>query len=1055
MKPAFKKYLLGCAAFTALTLSMPAMAQETSSSLRGNVVDETGKPLANVSIEIIHVPTGTTRNVATNDSGKFSARGLLVGGPYMVRLADGTEYKAASIEDMYTQLGQTQNVSLVAKVAADMELDEIVAVGTRIEGGIQSGSSRNFSISDILKTTAIDRDLKSIIQKDPKIAVDNTVDGGPGLSIAGSNIRFNSLTIDGIAQNDNFGLNKNGYPTRRAPISLDAIEAIQVNMAPFEVTYGSFLGGNINIVTKTGTNEFHGSGFFEYSDDGLAGSSNSGDQLNIGTFTEKTYGATLSGPIIKDKLFFFAAYEKYETTESFPFQLDSGSGSSTEILGVTQADVDRAVQISKDVYGYDALGFNADNPVDDEKIIAKINWNINDSHRLSATYQRAEGSEIRDFFTSPTTRTAALLSNRYTMKETLTAYSAQLFSDWSDNFSTEIKFGKKIVDTRQESVSPDSPAMTISTAGGGTIRLGPDQFRHANELDNDTRFIKVKGDYYLGDHTITAGYEQEKTDVDNLFVFWSKGEFSFNSLDDYENRNSGFTIYNNAFSGNPDDAAAVFSITTHAFYLQDEWNPTDNLTLYAGMRFEVNSNDDFPAANADFQTRNGFSNQENLDGKKLWLPRIGFNYTLDDRTTVRGGAGIFGGGAPTVWLSNSYANTGVLSAAKFGFFGPGEPEAVAAAISGTPDATSAATNLQQFLTANPEADTNGIAPDFKIPSSWKFNLAIDHEFDLSSVGMGDGWNVTLEAIWTSVNSAVYWRESRRQQIGAAPDGRPLYDFPAGFDLILESTDQGHGAVYSLDIGKSWDTDNLGRFDLNLGYAYQDIKEVNPGNAFIAFEGFGQPATSDRNAQTLFNSEFEIKNRITANLSWQKEIFGDNTTAVNLFYTGRSGRHFSYTFGRTFLFGGTFLSDFDGLDSQSLYVPSGAGDALVVDNAASAALNSYVDGDECLSEYKGSIIPRHACTSGWVNRFDLHFSQEVKLPGLEHGLEFTFDIQNLGNLINNSWGRVESYLLPFNVPLVDVGIEGGQYEYSNFRTQNQTVAALPSVWKMQFGIHYRF
>lgn len=1057
----------------ALVAMPPTWAQETSSSLRGQVVDQNGNPITTGTVLVVHEPTGTSRRLTPNSQGQFFARGLPVGGPYTVTLLDATEYQAEQVENLYLSLGQAENVVISAVSAGDVAaLDELVVTGASVERLLQTGAGSNYGREDIEKATAIDRDLKSILREDSKVVVDNTVDGGPGLSIAGSNIRFNSLTVDGIAQNDNFGLNKNGYPTRRTPIALDAVEALSVNIAPFEVTYGSFLGGNINVVTKSGTNEYEGSGYFLYSSDSVTGDESKGEELPVGDFREKTWGFSLGGPIIKDKLFVFANYEKFDTTRSFPFALDNEDGvlTGTEIPNVTQGDVDRAVQIARDVYGYDALGFDAANDEEDEKFIVKADWNINDYHRASFTFQRSEGNLVRDFFSNPTTQTAALLSNRYNMNELLKTYSFQAFSDWTANFSTEVKVGFKTVDTDQTPVSENFAAFTVRTPQGGTIRLGPDQFRHSNILENDTRFLKIKGDYFLGDHTLTFGYEQEKVEIFNLFLPWSHGEFTFDSFADFENRTSNFIIYGDSFSDNRNDAAADFEFTNHIAYIQDEWTILPELTIFAGLRYEVINNSDSPALNQDFVNRNGFANTENLDGNDLILPRLGFNYAFDDRTVFRGGVGLFGGGTPNVWLSNSYSNTGVLST--IGFF-PRLDFApftdifanVDALLQANIDDTTANQFLQQFLTENPLADTNAIDPGFDTPSSWKFNLAVDHTLDLSNWGLGDGWLVSAEGIWTSVKDAVVWRETRREVVGTAPDGRPIYNGPTtgpepadpGFDLVVDNTSKGHSSVYNFDLQKTFFTENAGTYDFHFSYSRQNIKEVNPGNAFIAFEGFGQPATFDRNADILYNSEFEVKNNITANLTWEKRIFGDNRTLINLFYSGRSGRHFSYTFGRTFAFGGTFLADFDNLDSQLLYVPSGLNDPLVTGDADTlAALNGFIDREGCLSGARGSIIERHSCRTSWVNRLDLHFLQEVGLPGWDHRIELTFDIENLTNLIDNDWGRQVSFLQPFNAPVVDVAInDQGQYVYSNFREPVETVSTIPSVWKMQFGIRYRF
>ncbi|RMB04861.1 TonB-dependent receptor [Eilatimonas milleporae] len=1046
--------LLAGVASTAVMIGTHAGAQDTTSGVRVRVIDQSGTAVANVSVEITHVPTGRKRTITTNSSGLLFARGLPVGGPYIVRLADGTAYAAQTINDLFLQLGQTEAVDLIIASSPE-QIEEVTVTASRVTQQLRLGSSETFTEGDIYEVAAISRDFRSALETDPKILLDNTIDRGPGIQIAGSNFRFNSLTVDGVAQNDNFGLNSGGFPTKRSPISPDAIGQVDVNIAPYSVTFGQFLGGNINIVTKSGTNEFHGAAFGFYTDDSLTGD-NSGDQpLNIGDFEETVYGASLGGPIVKDKLFFFASYERFDSERSFPIGID-------EIPGVTQQDINRVRQVTQDVYGFDPLGFDEPIEEDDEKWLVKLDWNINEDHRFAATYQRAESNILLDDFTNIVTNTAALQSNRYDFNDRLQTFSFQLFSDWTDNFSTEIRLGLKDVNSDQSSFFGDAPAFTVATEGGGTIRLGPDQFRHSNDLDNNTQFFRIKGDWYLGNHTLTFGYEQEAIDIQNLFVPWSRGEFSFNSIDDFENRNAGFAIYGNSLTGDPLDAAANFNFATHSFYIQDEWTPTPELTITAGIRFDILENNDLPELNQAFTERNGFTNQENLDGKNLFLPRLGFNWTPTDRLTFRGGIGLFGGGTPNVWLSNSYSNTGVLSSTQFGFFAPEQLAAVQAVLADNPNADTARENLQQFLSAPPPtADTNAIDPDFDLFSTWKYSLAADYTADLSFIGLGDGWDISVEGIFSEVQDAIDYVETRRTQIDTAPDGRPIYDLTSGFDLILTNTGQGDSQVYTVTVDKDWETD-VGRFALSLGYTHQNITEVNSGNRFTAFEGFDFDATIDRNNRELGTSRFEIPHRFTVNFTWEEELFGDNTTRLNLFWTGRSGRNFSYTFGSTTAFGGAFLTDFgnEGVNPGGLlaYIPTGLNDPLI--NAAGSsgleALDAFIDGEDCLNEFRGQIAERASCRTPWVNRVNMRLSQEVNLFN-GHAVELILDIENLGNLIDSSWGRAESFLAPANVPLVNVGLtdDGSQYVYDFNGIAQPTINDRASAYRIQFGLRYRF
>jgi len=1055
---------LAAAIITATTLLAvaPSMASTTSSAIRGHVVDSTGNALSNVTVEIVHQPTGTTKTIVTSEGGVFQLRGLTVGGPYLVRIAGGTELEFKTINELFLKLGEASKITLVSEA----EIERITVTGQlAMAGTYKKGPSKEFTAKDIMDTASISRDLKSILKKDSRMVVDTTVNGGPALSIAGGSVRGNSLTIDGVKQNDDFGLNKNGYPGRRTPVSLDAVEQLVVNVAPFDVTYGDFQGGSINIVTKSGTNEFHGSAFYMRTDDSMAGDTSEGEDLNIGEFSEDVYGFTFGGPIIKDKLFFFASYEKFEATSPYAFSLDNENGTveANEKIGVTQADFDRISEIADRVWGYDIGGYDVSSDENDEKLLLKLDWYINDDHRASFTYQDNEGNTVRDYWgnTFPTASWATSESNRYNMNETLTAYSLQVFSDWNEDLSTEIKIARKEVGTEQVSLGEDFAQFNIGTPNGGSVYIGPDMFRHANALANDRDMYKFKADYYMtDDHLLTFGIEHEVLNIVNTFVFGSKGFTDFATIEDFES-NVGFHVFQNALTGNPDDALDQFEYSTTTVYAQDEWSVNDELTLTAGFRYTSYSNDDKPVLNENFVARHGFDNQNNYDGLSLFEPRFGFNYTHDENTVIRGGFGLFGGGAPNVWLSNSYGNDGVRKTfvgCGPSFFG-NPPFMTCDDFDGknTPQAVTDFLAMGGF--SGGDGETNHISDDFDIPSTWKMNLGIERRQDLGF--LGDSWLLTADVLFTQVKDAAIYKELLMTQTGTAPDGRPIYSeqFPA-FDFALTTTDKGKGQVWSISAEKNFYTDH-GNYNFSVGYTYQDIEEVNPGNAFIAFEGYSMPASSDFQSEEVYNSEYEVQNRITANLTWSHELFEQNLTVVSLSYTGRDGRHYSQTMrtGDAATFGGfnggQRFASWDGFSSQLLYVPSGENDPLVTyaDGFDTAGFFNYLaDNNDCLAA--GQIARRHDCTSTWINRLDLHISQEIAITA-DQKIEITFDIENIGNLINDDWGRAESFLQPFNAPVVDVAIENGQYVYSNFTKPEPTVAKIPSVWRAQLGLRYRF
>ena len=1034
----------------------PVAAQNTSSSIRVVVTDEDGAAVSGVAVKVTHVPTARTRTASTGSNGVVTTRGLAIGGPYEVSIVGGGNYAADVKQDIFVKLDQTEVVEIVARSI----IEEIIVTAKAPTEQVALGVGRSFDRAKIDSTPSIGRDFVSVLATDPKILVDNSVARGPAVSIAGANFRFNNLTIDGVAQNDNFGLSKNASATQRSPISIDAIEALTVNVAPYDVTFGAFIGGNINIVTKSGTNEFEGSVYAFKTTDSFTGNKSEGENLGIGDFDEETYGFTFGGPIIRDKLFFFVNYEKFETTRP------SNSQTIGNIVGVTQAEVDEVIDIFQTVYGFDPGIFDASDVDEDEKFLIKLDWDINDEHRVVASFQRAEGDVLFDDFPD----LAVLQTNRYNINEKLDAFSLQLFSNWTDNLSTEFKLGSKKVENRQVSIDSSTPDFFIFTAAGGNITAGCDRFRHNNLLDNESEQLRFKADYSIGDHVITAGYEREAKKTNNTFVPFTRGQWWFFSIDDLRNRAFGLLLFGGATSGVVADAIGKFELVTNSFFAQDEWTVNDELVLKFGLRFDEHSNDDQIPLNSSFASRNSFDNTFNLDGNDLVMPRFGFDWTPTDRLTVRGGAGLFGGGEPLIMLSNSYSGNGitrniVCGACIGAAFDPVIGAALAAAL---PSPTIAFELLQPFNGVNPDSDVEAISPDFDTLSTWKYSLGVDYDADFSRIGLGDDWNLIADIILSNVKDGFNVTEARRTVAGTAPDGRNIYSFTPGGDYILENTSQGESTVFSINLAKSWDT-SFGLFDATLGYTSIDAKEVRSYNRFVTFESYAFDATTDFNNMPLSTSKFEVPDRITATFDWSHTLFGDNTTRASLLYIGRSGRNYSYTFGSgDAAFGGTFLADFgsegDNPGSHLFYVPTGTADPIVTGDATFLSnLNAFIDSNSCLAGRRGQIMARNACRTGFTNIVSVRLVQEISLFD-DKTLELILDIENFGNLINDDWGRVDAYSAPSNVALANVTIVGGQYVYapvSGAQVSPETIAPppaiarLPSVYRIQFGVKFRF
>ena len=1055
MKRQMRTALYSSVALAAMAASVPVIAQEITSSIRGNVVDASGSAIAGITVTITHAASGSRSEVVTNSSGAFFVRGLRPGGPYTVHVAATGGYQAQTIEGLTLNVGQPLPLT-VPLASQGASVEEIQITASRV-AGLRGGGASTFGADEIASIASTSRDIKDTLRHNPFVSV-GTGDNA-ALSIGGANNRFNSLTVDGIRQDDDFGLNANGFPTQRSPVSIDAVEQISVAPAPFGVEFNRFTGGQINVVTKSGTNEFHGTGFYSYRDAGLAGDKSGNgnddptdDAVNLGVFENKFYGGTFGGPIIKDKLFFFGSYEKFEGTTPVTIGA-TGSNFATQIRGVTQSDVELIDSIASSVYGIDNM-FPGDGgiAVEDEKILFKLDWNISDSQRAFASYQFTEGNSLRA--SDHSGNRFAFLSHWYNRSEKLKAYNFQLFSDWSDNFSTEVKVGYKENVTGQVSLAQDQGIGEIQintidpdTGSDGRVYLGIDDSRQSNALNNQTLQIKIKGDYLWNDHTFTGGYERDSVDVFNQFIQRTRGIWQFDTIADFAAGAPTTFSYQNAVSNVPEDGAAQFELTTHTFYGQDRWDITDDLTVTAGLRYDLYKTKEAPAANNSVLARTGITNTATMDGVGLWQPRFAFNYDFDDKTTIRGGAGLFSGGDPLVWVSNAFSLDGVTISSFF----TSDDSLIA-----NPDFT----NVPQFAKdalAPGSGDVALIDPNFKLPSIWKFNLAIERYVDLGV--MGDDWHFTAEAIWARNQNAADFKELTRTQVATAVDGSPIYGSDDDYVIALTNSDGGKSDVYAFSFDKSWDN-GLSAFG---SYTFTNSEIANEGTSSTASSNFNFSAHLDRNNRQVGTSPFEIRHAVKLGLTYRKDFWGDNTTTIGAFYSGRSGRPYSITLDEFMQFGGD--RSIDSGDGHLLYVPDTADTAIAGEAGAATASVIFASADveadfnQLVQDFgleRGKSVDLQSERGPWVNDLDLRFSQEVPV-GKYGKVEFTLDLENALNFLDSDWGRVvESNFAQQALVDTRVNSSTGQFTYTNvdaapFLTFRDT----DSVWKVQLGVKYKF
>lgn len=1038
-------------------ISTTALANGQSSSMRGVIEGPSGAPATGTTITAIHQPSGTIKEIEVNADGAYTARGLRVGGPYTIMIVS-KEFESQVIENVYLELNKP--FKLDAQLSAMSDVETITVTGTR-DFFSNNGSSSVFGEEQLLKGNVFNRDLKDVVRLNP-LAVVSTGDGGLELSIAGSNPKFNSLTIDGVAVNDTFGLNSSGYPSPRPPISLDAIEQVSVDFAPFNARASNFSGGNINVVTKSGTNEFTGTAFYENtvkSGDAKDTLSDPDEVLTTEVETEETnFGVSVGGPIIKDKLFFFVNYEEFEEDISFDYNLQDLAGSGHD---VTNAEVDRFVGIMQNVYGLsDALGGNP--PADaDEKVLLKLDWNISPDHRADLTYSYQENTEARNF--TERDDTVNLASNLWFRESETTLISGHIYSDWNDSLSTEASFAYKDF-TQASNTSVPWGEINVQTETGSRafIVAGQDENRHANQLENEELSIELHAVYLAGDVEYRFGVEYEDLYNFNIFGRDSAGTWTFDSLDEFENREVSRFEYANAFTGVINDIAYDVDSNRYAAYGEANFELYDDFMVTAGLRYERIGTDGSPRLNQSFLNTYGYENTENLDGLDILLPRVGFTYDIADDMTLRGGFGRFSGGTPLVWIANAYTRDGVTNVNA-----PSSATNAAIADPANVDFTQVPQSVQDSLVAG-AGSTNTNNPNFEIPSEWRYQLGLEVMLDLPVIGDNIAW--TTEFTYADKKDSAFWRDLSRRPVGEAADGRTIWEsvyadpnLQGNWDLELTNVaDGGRSIIWTTAFNKEWDNG----FNVSTSYTNQNITEVNPGTSSTAESNFQFEVTQERNSPTEGTAYYEIEHRFMFNIGYNKEIIEGYNTSFNLFFERRSGRPFAWVLGsfRDDDFGDQ--AQFDDSDIYLPLIPTGADDprfdfsqtfddrSLTYEQLLPILQQAGLEG------YAGEYVPKYAGRQPWLTTMDLSITQEV--PGFMEGHKglIYLNIDNFANLLNDDWGKTYDFRFPQQV-LVDWDLNNaGQYVYSErFRGTNtdnyDQFRVEESTWRIKVGVRYSF
>jgi len=1032
--------LAGLALAVCLAAAPSLKAQVVTSGLTGLVRDTSGGAIAAAQVVALHEPTGATFRATTAADGRYNFRGLPVGGPFTVTVT-ASGFPEARRTDVQTALGTDIDISfsLDAGMSDVIELSELkIQAESNSLDPSAIGSGMVLSTQQLALKPTSERSFADMISATPLVTLRSTFGDREESQITavGQNNRYNSIMIDGARINDQFGLNGTGLASFFNPLSLDTIEQLSVQISPYDVRMAGATGAYINAVTKSGTNQFKGTAYYLFQGDSWGGVQlrgyNAREEALTGakilpTLERETMGFTFGGPIIKNKLFFFASYEKFESVSAGRdprFSTPQESAILAQLNAVTAAAGDT-------IDWGDPVSYSTINAMDDEKIIAKIDWNIVEGHRLSVRYSKTEG-QVPQFgnFGNGTANlngvnggvTTAADGHFYSQERAEESYAVQLFSQWSPELKTEIKYSETTQDqltpvnsiapmilitglsgTDLQNNSPVNPA--ANGTGGGSYWAGTEQFRQGNQINVDSKLFSASGDYFLGNVVFTGGVEREQSDFYNIFRAGSYGLVAYRTYADFL-ADTNAVIQRNYYDPSLRDPADLSDFASNGIFLQAKWDPMPRLTVTAGLRYEVAEMDSVPTFNQALFNASGFRNDGTLDGSDMISPRLGFNYALDEERVmqVRGGVGHFSGRAPWVFFSNSFNAIGV------GDF--------------TRSSTDATNPLPNSLTAylrdhfdpsdpigtgtdNPSLRraVNWMDDGMSMPAAWRANLAIERKLGFLNS------TLSAEFVYTKIDEAIFiTNENLRRSTAPSADGR--WRFSGNPQTMANALYSGFTDLYrisNVDIGESkywtlmWDRPVTDRWGFNVAYSHGRSTEAQAIGQTTASGQWQRNVVFNQGEATEGTSDFEIRHRLQASISRQFEFRDGWRTTASLYFETRTGNPYSWVYN-------TDLNGDGRNDNDILAVPDGPSDPrfdfslLAADQVDTYFF--YLE-QKGLMKYAGGVAPRNGWTEPWVNRLDLRLEQVIPIYSPAR-LKLFFDFVNFGAFISRDlFGYVET------------------------------------------------
>ena len=1009
--------------------------QDTSAAILGSVCDMgTKTSVAEARVVAAYLPTAGRYSAKTNSQGLVLFSGLPVGGPYVLTV-EVAGFEATTLSGFALGLGEVREFKIMLKpVSSDIVyLEKVEVVASRSEASpAGAGLPTNLSRQEMEDQPSIEGSLNEFAARDPRVVY---VDAERGeLAAAGQNSRFNSLSVDGVNINDQFGVTPSGFPSQGNPLSLETVEAVNVEVSPYEVSRGGFTGASINAVTRSGSNVFKGSVYGYYRNQNMRAAHPLTHERD--PFTDETHGFTLGGPLWRNHLFFYVGYEHAQRTEPAP---DAGfEPSSFALARIASASAG---------YGYDpgALLNPGQQNKQDNKYLAKLEWRINDRHRMVLRYSETQGHQ--PIFPDYTTSGRVSLSGHwYDSTQNLRAWSAQVFSQWTDAFQSEIKVASHRYESQRDPRTrfPQAEIKGVPSEEGGVgyVFIGAEESSQLNALNVLNHQASGKCTWLLGRHRLMLGAEVESSDFKNTFLQNAWGSYEFASISAYETGKPSKFTYQYMLPDHSPEVAWGYAVGSA--FLQDTWEALPRLTLTAGMRVDAAETSSAPHRNPLVEQVFGRRNDHTIDGDSVFGPRASFVLKLDDkkRTRLKGGAGLFQGRAPGVWLSNTYSNDGFASLVNTTING----------FSPDPD------NQPKGNPATARQRVDLLDEGFRLPEVARANVGFVHTFPWQELE----FSAELMRSWTL--QGLSYKNINLRRTGTGPDGRAIYgDRTKSFGLVsnsqyqsasftdvylLTNTQKGEATQATLSLKrplrKHWGA--------SLSYTRSSAEEVSPVTSSTAATNYSTRASLDPNDDHLGTSNYAIRDRVLASLTLKFALIKRFDTRITLQYEGRSGRPYSYVSGTD------VNGDSVDYDNDLLYVPASRDDLSVrwADAKQADAYFAWYDNQPTLKRFAGRVVPRNSERSSFQHTFDMKFSQDFPLRGRLKVQAF-LDILNVANLLNEHWGRVYAVGFPYTRPVINASYDpvAGQYVYRFTGVKDETLQAARSRWQMQGGVRVKF